>query len=595
MGIESEGRGHMSNLLHRSKAREGTPERLHELTERVPESREVGEPSDASTGIPIPPPPVEIEPAEAPRRPPWGWIIALLLMAVAGIAAVLAAVVLQGDGDESADTDATEQSPTAEPSAEEADTATDEPAPEPESFSLVAAAEVTSTATTARYETTRSVEGTAIMTTTGAIDADLQLATRTIDMHFGPRLDEPAEREEVLDAENGVFFERELTDSGAWGPWTSMDVRGVASWPSTEPFDITATFAGSDQVLDLGSTTAGGVELRHFLVTVDYDEAVRADPWLAALSDELTVAPTDIAYDVWVSGDNLIHRYSFEIVALGDAVLVDTLLTDVGTPIAIDVPSVPEPPAGEPPAGDSALADVAPGTYSLSEASEQMTATSTAQTEMHFEEGDETAHSIGGFDNEAGIIAQSVTTELADGTVDEMEMIIDVGNELVFLRYGGGPLGGGWESVDLTTFAAYSDVSLADLEDSYGADPADFAMTPEQLEGYVAVGLETMDGVDVMHYEMTGADVLDASPDLGLPDAATDAPGTTVEAHMWVSEDNRLVRFGFVFALEFLDERFSMRMDFYGFGEPLGIEIPAPEDATDISDEFGDLMREATG
>lgn len=101
-------------------------------------------PSDASTGIPIPPPPVEIEPVEASRRPPWGWIIALLMMAVAGIAAVLAAVALWGDGDESANPSATEERATAEPAAEEADVAIDESVADFDdaSFSLVTAAEL---------------------------------------------------------------------------------------------------------------------------------------------------------------------------------------------------------------------------------------------------------------------------------------------------------------------------------------------------------------------------------------------------------------------------------------------------------------------
>lgn len=242
--------------------------------------------------------------------------------------------------------------------------------------------------------------------------------------------------------------------------------------------------------------------------------------------------------------------------------------------------------------------------YSLIAAAEGTVAARSVEFELTVSASDLAEISVSGaVDNESELV--SVTTDLSsllalgdtpmplgDG---EMTVLLDGANGVVYLDAGalGGflPDGAAWVSIDLATLAEQSGRSLDELEGELAFDPSDIAESLLDNENAVEVGIETIDGVEVKHYQVSvdiaaaiaalpQADIDEALGGLDVPEI--DVPDTLVY-DVWVTADNDLRRVAF--DTELAGQTIAMQLDITTSGQPLDIEVPA--DAFDLSGLLG--------
>ncbi len=237
--------------------------------------------------------------------------------------------------------------------------------------------------------------------------------------------------------------------------------------------------------------------------------------------------------------------------------------------------------------------------YSLLAAAESAVAARTIDFDLAVSASDLAEITVSGsVDNESQLV--SVTTDLSsllalgdmplplgDG---EMTVLLDGANGVVYLDAGelGGLLSNGaaWVSIDLGILAEQSGQSLDDLQGEFALDPTDIARSLLDTENATEIGVETIDGVEVKHYEVTVdlADALAAVPqadiDTGLADI--ELPDTVVY-DVWVTADNQLRRVAF--DTDIAGQSIGMQLDMTTSNVAPGIELPA--DSFDLTGLLG--------
>jgi hypothetical protein len=206
----------------------------------------------------------------------------------------------------------------------------------------------------------------------------------------------------------------------------------------------------------------------------------------------------------------------------------------------------------------------------------------------------------GAVDNESQLV--SVTTDLSSLLAlgeapipfggGDMTALVDGSTGVVYLDASalGGflPDSAGWVSIDLGALAEQSGQALDDLQDEFALDPSDIARSLLDTENATEVGIDTIDGVEVRHYEVSvdiGA-ALAAVPqaeldpgigDIQLPD--------TITYDVWITADNQLRRVSF--GTEIAGQTIGMQLDMTTSDEPLGIELPPDGDVFDLTGLLG--------
>lgn len=262
-------------------------------------------------------------------RTPVFVLVAVVALIVVGIGALVA---FRGDGGGDAVVDVEESS----------------------AFSLAAAAEQAAHANTVRYELNMSMGPLGELSMVGGIDNDAQIMAFTMDVGAILGGEGAGQIEAIIDAGNGVMY---MSNPGMGFPtdaaWVSMDLGDLADQSgmsiedfqdqfAANPLDVAAIFADADSVVDVGADEIDGVAVRHYEVTVDFAEAMAANPQLEQqvdLGEFGADFPTEIEYDVWVTEDNQLRRMTFALDMLGQEFVVEMNVTDVGVPLDVEFPS----------------------------------------------------------------------------------------------------------------------------------------------------------------------------------------------------------------------------------------------------------------
>lgn len=229
---------------------------------------------------------------------------------------------------------------------------------ESSAFSLAAAAEQATEASTVRYEMNMSMGALGDMTMVGGMDSEAQIMTMTMDMGAILGGQGLGQIEAIIDAGNGVMY---ISNPGGMGfptdaAWISMNLAELAEQSgmsvddfqdqfTANPLDVAEMFTDADTVVDVGAETIDGVAVRHYLVTVDLEAALAANPQLEQqvdLSDLGADIPTEIVYDVWVTEDNQLRRMTFALDIVGQEMVVEMNVTAVGEPLDVQIPSPDE-------------------------------------------------------------------------------------------------------------------------------------------------------------------------------------------------------------------------------------------------------------
>ena len=239
--------------------------------------------------------------------------------------------------------------------------------------------------------------------------------------------------------------------------------------------------------------------------------------------------------------------------------------------------------------------------YSLIAAAEQTISARTVEFDLTVSASDLAEVAVSGaVDNETQVV--SVTTDLSsllalgdmplplgDG---EMTVLLDGANGVVYLDAGalGGFLSAGaaWVSIDLGVLAEQSGQAIDDLQEEFALDPTDIARSLLDTENATEVGTETIDGVDVMHYEVTVdvAAALAAVPQAELDPALDDIElPDSVVYDVWVTADNQLRRVAF--DTEIVGQTIAMQLDMTTSNDALGVELPADSDVFDLTGLLG--------
>ena len=239
--------------------------------------------------------------------------------------------------------------------------------------------------------------------------------------------------------------------------------------------------------------------------------------------------------------------------------------------------------------------------YSLIAAAENTMAARTVEFDLTVSASDLAEVTVSGaVDNESQLV--SVTTDLSsllalgDAPIPfgggDMTVLVDGSTGVVYLDASalGGflPDSAGWVSIDLGTLAEQSGQALDDLQDEFALDPSDIAHSLLDTEDAVEVGVDTIDGVEVRHYEVSvdiaaalatvpQAELDPAIGDIELPD--------TITYDVWITADNQLRRVSF--GTEIAGQTIGMQLDMTTSDESLGIELPADGDVFDLTGLLG--------
>jgi hypothetical protein len=239
--------------------------------------------------------------------------------------------------------------------------------------------------------------------------------------------------------------------------------------------------------------------------------------------------------------------------------------------------------------------------YSLIAAAERTVAARTVEFDLTVSASDLAEVTVSGaVDNESQLI--SVTSDLSSllalGDMPipfgggEMTVLVDGSTGIIYLDASvlGGFLtdGAGWVSIDLGTLAEQSGETLDELQSDFAIDPTDIARSLLDTENATEVGIDTIDGVEVKHYEVSVdiAAALAAVPQTELAPAIGDVElPDTVTYDVWVTADNELRRVSF--GTEIVGQTIGMQLDLTTSDDPLGVELPAADDVFDLTGLLG--------
>jgi hypothetical protein len=239
--------------------------------------------------------------------------------------------------------------------------------------------------------------------------------------------------------------------------------------------------------------------------------------------------------------------------------------------------------------------------YSLVAAAENTIAARTVEFDLTVSASDLADITVSGaVDNESQLV--SVTTDLSsllalgDTPIPfgggDMTVLVDGSTGVLYLDASalGGflPDSAPWVSIDLGVLAEQSGQALDDLQDEFALDPSDIARSLLDTEDATEVGTDTIDGVEVRHYEVSVdiAAALAAVPQAELDPAIGDIElPDTITYDVWITADNQLRRVSF--GTEIAGQTIGMQLDMTTSDEPLGIELPADGDVFDLTGLLG--------
>lgn len=239
--------------------------------------------------------------------------------------------------------------------------------------------------------------------------------------------------------------------------------------------------------------------------------------------------------------------------------------------------------------------------YSLIAAAENTIAARTVEFDLTISASDLADIAVSGaVDNESQLV--SVTTDLSsllalgDTPIPfgggEMAVLVDGSTGVLYLDASalGGflPDNAGWVSIDLSALAEQSGQPLDDVEDEFALDPSDIARSLLDTEDAVEVGVDTIDGVEVRHYEVSVdvAAALAAVPQAELDPAVDDIElPDTITYDVWITADNQLRRVSF--GTEIAGQTIGMQLDMTTSDEPLDVELPSDGDVVDLTGLLG--------
>jgi hypothetical protein len=282
------------------------------------------------------PPPVtpasSAAPPAAPRRRR-GVMVALIVVAVVVVALIVVGVILAVSSDDSSD----------------------------ESYSLDAAFQNASDASTLQYDMSLDAGGESVLDVSGAVDGDVSSLQLDLGAIVGNDVFAGNEVHVINDAGGGVLYIQAdelipktplnflLPDFG----WLAVDYGELpggdafAGALSGDPLElIDAIGADASDATDLGQETIDGVDTRHYQFTVDVADALESTKAISGLVGDLglDLGPSDGAlgeatYDVWVTADNEIRRAQLAF-SIGDrdvSLVID--IVSFGDGSDIEVPS----------------------------------------------------------------------------------------------------------------------------------------------------------------------------------------------------------------------------------------------------------------
>jgi hypothetical protein len=236
--------------------------------------------------------------------------------------------------------------------------------------------------------------------------------------------------------------------------------------------------------------------------------------------------------------------------------------------------------------------------YSLLAAAESTINARTVEFDLSVSASDLATFTVSGaVDNESQLasVTADLSSLLALGEMPlplgggAMTMLLDGSTGIVYLDASalGGflPRQASWVSIDLGTLAEQSGQALDDLQDEFGIDPTDIARSLIDTESATEVGVDTIDGVETKHYEVTVdlAAALAAVPQAELDPAIAgiDLPDT-VTYDVWVTADNQLRRVSF--DLDLAGQAIGMQLDMTTSNDELDVELPADSEVFDLTD-----------
>ena len=239
--------------------------------------------------------------------------------------------------------------------------------------------------------------------------------------------------------------------------------------------------------------------------------------------------------------------------------------------------------------------------YSLIAAAENTIAARTVEFDLAVSASDLADITVSGaVDNESqlALLTTDLSSLLALGDMPiplgggEITVLVDGSTGVVYLDASslGGflPDSAGWVSIDLGVLAEQSGQALDDLQDEFALDPSDIARSLLATENATEIGLDTIDGVEVRHYEVSVdiAEALSAVPQAELDPAIGDIElPDTITYDVWITADNQLRRVSF--GTEIVGQTIGMQLDMTTSDEPLDVELPADGDVVDLTGLLG--------
>jgi len=249
---------------------------------------------------------------------------------------------------------------------------------------------------------------------------------------------------------------------------------------------------------------------------------------------------------------------------------------------------------------DSSEAAAAAAPFSLEVALEQTAQAQTVQFDMAVAVAGEGEITVSGaVDNDAQLMTTTVDLGsmigIGDsnplGDVGSMEMIVDIGNGVVYMNAEamGGllPVNAPWLSIDLESMAELGGQSLDDLGAAPAIDTNEVATMLLDAGEATEVGPETIDGVETKHFEVTvgldgeiPAQVQDQLDSAELDLESIDLPDS-ITYDVWVTENNELRRVAI--DQSFAGQDLQMEINLLAVGEPVDISVPADGDVMDLT------------
>ena len=164
------------------------------------------------------------------------------------------------------------------------------------------------------------------------------------------------------------------------------------------------------------------------------------------------------------------------------------------------------------------------------------------------------------------------------------------------------PEGAEWVSVDLSELTEGSGIDLGGLASQGANDPTNALDALEGVAGEVMeVGDDEVRGVSTTHYTATidMEEAYQAAQD-AAEEAGTDGPiidedqfdefvaaygDAPLETDIWIDDDGLVRRQTMV--IEVMGQDVTQTMEYFDYGEPVEIDIPAADESVDISDLLG--------